>query len=241
MLADLPDATDEELRESILDLIRTPLSDRLWYIADGLRVGLTVEDIHGATEIDVWFLEQMRQIIAFEQSLRASAGEPAHRSEAPQGQGAWVQRPPDCRNSGGARPRCAGATEGAGRRADLLTRRHLRRGVPRVDPVHVFDVGPPERSTVERRSEEGDDPRRGPQPHRSRDRVRLLLRARLVRPQRDGLRDHHGELQPRDGLHRLRHVGQAVLRATDLRRRDAHRRVGEARRRPSCSSVARHP
>ncbi|MBW2405652.1 MAG: carbamoyl-phosphate synthase large subunit, partial [Deltaproteobacteria bacterium] len=35
MLAHLPDATDAELKESILDLIRTPLSERLWYIADG--------------------------------------------------------------------------------------------------------------------------------------------------------------------------------------------------------------
>jgi len=76
MLADLPDATEAELRESILDLIRTPLSERLWYIADGLRVGLSVEDIHGATEIDVWFLEQMRQIIAFEQILKGSRREP---------------------------------------------------------------------------------------------------------------------------------------------------------------------
>ena len=76
MLADLPDATEEELRESILDLIRTPLADRLWYIADGLRVGLTIEDIHGATDIDVWFLEQMRQIIAFEGTLKATGSEP---------------------------------------------------------------------------------------------------------------------------------------------------------------------
>jgi carbamoyl-phosphate synthase large subunit len=76
MLADLPDATDAELRESILDLVRTPLADRLWYLADGLRVGLTVEDLHGATQIDVWFLEQMRQILAFEQTLKESTGAP---------------------------------------------------------------------------------------------------------------------------------------------------------------------
>ncbi len=76
MLADLPDPTDQELRESILDLIRTPLSDRLWYVADGFRVGLTVDDIHGATDIDIWFLEQLRQIIAFEENLRATTGEP---------------------------------------------------------------------------------------------------------------------------------------------------------------------
>ena len=76
MLADLPDGTEEELRESILDLVRTPLSDRLWYVADGLRVGLTVEELHGATDIDVWFLEQMRQIVAFENRLSASTGQP---------------------------------------------------------------------------------------------------------------------------------------------------------------------
>jgi carbamoyl-phosphate synthase large subunit len=76
MLGDLPDATREELRESILDLIRTPLADRLWYVGDGLRVGLTVEELHGATQIDVWFLEQMRQIIAFEQTLTESSSRP---------------------------------------------------------------------------------------------------------------------------------------------------------------------
>jgi carbamoyl-phosphate synthase large subunit len=76
MLADLPEPTEEDLRESIRDLIRTPLGERLWYVADGLRVGLTVDDIHEATDIDVWFLEQMRQIIEYEGTLEATAGEP---------------------------------------------------------------------------------------------------------------------------------------------------------------------
>ena len=38
-LADLPDPSEEALRDAILDLVRTPLADRLWYVADGLRVG----------------------------------------------------------------------------------------------------------------------------------------------------------------------------------------------------------
>jgi carbamoyl-phosphate synthase large subunit len=76
MLADLPEPTEEDLRESIRDLIRTPLGERLWYVADGLRVGLTVDDIHQATDIDPWFLEQMRQIIAYEGTLASTAGEP---------------------------------------------------------------------------------------------------------------------------------------------------------------------
>ena len=76
MLQDLPEATEAELREAILEVIRTPLSDRLWYIADGLRVGLTVDDIHQAAEIDKWFLEQIRQIIAFEGVLSDTGGVP---------------------------------------------------------------------------------------------------------------------------------------------------------------------
>ena len=76
MLVDLPEPSQRELREAILDLIRTPLSERLWYVADGLRVGLTVDEIHGATDIDVWFLEQMQHIVLFERALADSAGTP---------------------------------------------------------------------------------------------------------------------------------------------------------------------
>ncbi len=76
MLQDLPEASEGELREAILEVIHTPLSDRLWYIGDGLRAGLTVDDIHQATEIDKWFLEQIRQIIAFEGVLSDTSGVP---------------------------------------------------------------------------------------------------------------------------------------------------------------------
>ncbi len=76
ILADLPDPSDEALRDAILDLVRTPLADRIWYVADGLRVGLSVEQLHEATSIDLWFLEQLRQLIEFEGELRASAGRP---------------------------------------------------------------------------------------------------------------------------------------------------------------------
>jgi len=76
MLLDLPEATEPELREAILEVIRTPLSDRLWYVADGLRLGLTVEALHDATDIDVWFLEQMRQIVAFEGVIADTRGAP---------------------------------------------------------------------------------------------------------------------------------------------------------------------
>ena len=68
-MAELPAPTDEELREAILSVVRTPLSDRLWYIMDGLRVGLTVEQLHEATRIDPWFLTQLHQLVETERAI----------------------------------------------------------------------------------------------------------------------------------------------------------------------------
>ena len=63
--------------------------------------------------------------------------------------------------------------------------------------------------------QEGRHPRQRPQPHRAGHRVRLLLLPRRLRLQGGGVRDHHGQLQPRDGLHRLRHLRPALLRAAE--------------------------
>ena len=71
-LQELPPATTEELQESILEVIRTPLADRLWTITDGFRVGLTVDQVHEATHIDPWFLVQMHEIVALEERLKAA-------------------------------------------------------------------------------------------------------------------------------------------------------------------------
>ncbi len=47
----------------------TPTPDRLSYLRFALRSGYTVEQIHEMTAIDPWFLDQLRQINDFEQSL----------------------------------------------------------------------------------------------------------------------------------------------------------------------------
>ncbi len=52
--------------------LRRPSSDRLWLIADGLRIGLTVEEIHGLTRIDRFFLRNIQEIVEFEEALKAS-------------------------------------------------------------------------------------------------------------------------------------------------------------------------
>ncbi|MBK7155566.1 MAG: carbamoyl-phosphate synthase large subunit [Sandaracinaceae bacterium] len=73
---ELPPATESELRDAILEVIRTPLAERLFYVCDAMRVGLSVDAIHNATKIDVWFLTQLREIIDGEEEITASAGTP---------------------------------------------------------------------------------------------------------------------------------------------------------------------
>jgi len=56
----------EEIREKI----RIPNSARLWYIADGLRLGMEIEEIFGLSKIDPWFLHNIKQIIDLENQIK---------------------------------------------------------------------------------------------------------------------------------------------------------------------------
>jgi len=67
-----------EHREATLKLLRerlrVPKWDRLFYVADAMRLGLDLEEIHALTRIDPWFLANIRQIIDFEEGLRSPEG-----------------------------------------------------------------------------------------------------------------------------------------------------------------------
>ncbi|HSL91728.1 MAG TPA: carbamoyl-phosphate synthase large subunit, partial [Candidatus Limnocylindrales bacterium] len=60
-------------RKSIEEMLRRPNSQRLLYIGEALRDGWKIEEICRVTGIDVWFLENIRQIIAMESELRDRA------------------------------------------------------------------------------------------------------------------------------------------------------------------------
>src|SRR5262245_28937985 len=62
-------ATEDELRR----LLTIPTPDRIFAIGDAYRAGFTTETIHSLTRMDVWFLENMREIVEFERSI-AEAG-----------------------------------------------------------------------------------------------------------------------------------------------------------------------
>ncbi len=59
---------DEDLEPKLV----TPNSERLWYVAEAFRRGYSVEKLYALTMIDPWFLENIRQIIAFEKELESS-------------------------------------------------------------------------------------------------------------------------------------------------------------------------
>jgi len=57
-------------QQLLVEKLRTPNWERLWYVADALRSGMTVAEIHKHTAIDPWFLHNFRQIIEMEGRLR---------------------------------------------------------------------------------------------------------------------------------------------------------------------------
>ncbi|MDH4008989.1 MAG: carbamoyl-phosphate synthase large subunit, partial [Desulfuromonadales bacterium] len=60
--------SDEEV-ELIETKLRVPNWERLWYLADAIRAGFTMEKIYELTAIDPWFLNNIRQVVEMEGRL----------------------------------------------------------------------------------------------------------------------------------------------------------------------------
>ena len=128
-----------------------------------------------------------------------------------------------------------GSASAAGVQAD----RHLRRRVRRAHALlyGCYETGilgdPFGECEPAQRPAQGDHPGRRPEPDRPGHRVRLLLRARLVRPARGGTRDRDDQLQPGDGLDRPRHLGPPLFRAAHRGGRARDLSAGGVERRAS--------
>ena len=77
----------DELDPSVSEHIRTAMQiahpDRPWHIADGLRIKISKDEIFTATHIDPWFLDQLDELVLFEQRLLDRVR--AHTQETPGG------------------------------------------------------------------------------------------------------------------------------------------------------------
>ncbi|STX92823.1 carbamoyl-phosphate synthase large subunit [Legionella londiniensis] len=53
--------------------LREPTPDRLWYIADAFRLGLTIEEVYQESKVDPWFLAQIEELVLLENSIQGKA------------------------------------------------------------------------------------------------------------------------------------------------------------------------
>lgn len=65
------DLTDPEAQARIRRDLTTPGAERIWYVGDAFRSGMTVEDVFQASKIDPWFLAQIEDLIKTEAGLKS--------------------------------------------------------------------------------------------------------------------------------------------------------------------------
>ncbi|MCF6249680.1 MAG: carbamoyl-phosphate synthase large subunit [Methylococcaceae bacterium] len=68
-LDEIVDLTEDNIQDKIQREMRHPGPDRLWYVADAFRSGLSFDEIHEASKIDPWFLAQIEDLVLTEKSL----------------------------------------------------------------------------------------------------------------------------------------------------------------------------
>jgi carbamoyl-phosphate synthase large subunit len=60
--------------EEVVKKLSTPNAERIWYVRYGLKLGMTVEEIHARSKIDPWFLRNIEELVRFEDELKNCGG-----------------------------------------------------------------------------------------------------------------------------------------------------------------------
>jgi len=63
------DIEHDDARAEIISEMKQPGADRLWYIGDAMRMGMSVEEIYALSGVDPWFLVQIEDLIKDEANL----------------------------------------------------------------------------------------------------------------------------------------------------------------------------
>ncbi|MCH2157301.1 MAG: carbamoyl-phosphate synthase large subunit [Oleiphilaceae bacterium] len=61
------DITSDNAMDTLRGELSTPSAERIWYLGDAFRAGMSIDEIYGLTGIDPWFLVQIEDIIEEEQ------------------------------------------------------------------------------------------------------------------------------------------------------------------------------
>ncbi len=214
--------TLDEIKSKLIE----PNSQRIFFLRYALRAGMKVEAIYELTGIDPWFLHQIADIVRAEDELRAAKGLPS---------------PELMRKAKVLGFSDAQIAHMRGLGDDEVRQGRIGQG---IKPVYKlvdtcaaeFEAYTPYYySTYEEENEFRETEREkvvilGGGPNRIGQGIEFdycCVQA-SYRPEGDGHREHHGQQQPGDGQHGLRHLGQALFRAAHQGGRAQYHRCGEA-------------
>ncbi|MDD4955795.1 MAG: carbamoyl-phosphate synthase large subunit, partial [Candidatus Omnitrophica bacterium] len=68
---DMGKIPDEAIKEKIKQYLALPNDKRIFYIADALRLGISIVEIHELSHIDKWFLSNIKEIVDFEEKIKS--------------------------------------------------------------------------------------------------------------------------------------------------------------------------
>ena len=69
-------------REEIMDQLHVVDDRRIWLIAEAIRKGISYEEIHAITQIDLWFIDKIAILVEMEQALKSEPLTPELLKEA---------------------------------------------------------------------------------------------------------------------------------------------------------------
>jgi carbamoyl-phosphate synthase large subunit len=59
----------EDAEQTLIGELKTPRADRIWYVADAFRMGMSLDQVFEYTKIDRWFLVQIEDIVKCEMAI----------------------------------------------------------------------------------------------------------------------------------------------------------------------------
>jgi carbamoyl-phosphate synthase large subunit len=65
------DVSNPDTRDELVNELTNPGPDRLWYIGDAFRAGMSVDEVYKLSGVDPWFLVQIEDIIKTEDALKS--------------------------------------------------------------------------------------------------------------------------------------------------------------------------
>ena len=67
----LPESKKAEWRKKVLDRLKMPKPENIFYLRYALQLGVTIDELFQVTKIDPWFLHNIKQIVNVEEELYA--------------------------------------------------------------------------------------------------------------------------------------------------------------------------